>query len=170
MTEIELIARIKTTKEFPRTFDDYFNYFNPIFFIFFSGVATYGFFKSQGQLTFELISISFICIGVFFIFLTFIRLNDNIKFKTVAADSNIDIDKIGERLQENFKLIRINVNKDLGKIEAFTQTRAFSWGEKLTLIWNENTILINSRPSGYLQAFTIFEDGKNIKKLQQLLN
>jgi hypothetical protein len=170
MTEIESIRHIKIAKQFPKTFDDYFNYFNPIFFIFFSGVAVYGFFKSHGQLTFELILILFFCFGVAFTFLTFIRLNDNIKFRTVSVDTNIDIDKIAERLKERFRLIRIIVNKDLGKIEAFTQSRSFSWGEKLTLIWTEDAILINSRPSGYLQAFTIFEDRKNIRKLEQLLS
>jgi hypothetical protein len=169
MTEEELLKYIKTTKQFPRSFDDYFNYFFPALFISISGVQAYAIFKTYGQSTFNPFFILLFCLGVLLAFLTLIRLNDNVKFKAVRVDSKIDIDKIADGLKEKFKLKRIRVDKDLGKIEAFTQIRSFSWGEKLTLIWTDNSVLINSRPNGFFQPFTFFEDRKNIRELEQLL-
>ena len=107
--------------------------------------------------------------GAAFAFFILKRLNDNITFVTVSSVAKDDIDKVAERLNQQFKLQRVDVNKDLNRIIAFTKITAFSWGEQVTLVFDNDHILINCRPSGARQPLTIIKDRQNIKKLEQIL-
>jgi hypothetical protein len=56
----------------------------------------------------------------------------------------------------------------LGYFQATTKISWFSWGELITIIPDNNKILINSRPTGSafsFQPITIFKDRNNIKKI-----
>ena len=84
-------------------------------------------------------------------------------------DTDDDIDNVSERLNQKFNLRRIDADKELNSIVAFTKVTAFSWGDQLTLVFDNDRILVNSRPSGSRQPFTIMKDMQNIKRLEQIL-
>ncbi|MBI3233821.1 MAG: hypothetical protein HYZ42_07230 [Bacteroidetes bacterium] len=172
MTEKETIEHIISKKKSPRTFDDYTNYFflvAPIAFIAIGIFMLSNHFKFESGLSVLLVGILLISLGAAFAFFILKRLNDNITFVTVSSVAKDDIDKVAERLNQQFKLQRVDVNKDLNRIIAFTKITAFSWGEQLTLVFDNDHILINSRPSGARQPLTIIKDRQNIKKLEQIL-
>lgn len=171
MTKKELVQHIKQTGKFVRTYDDYTSYFIFVFpisigFIGFSMI--YNYFKFHSEITLLLVAILFISMAFLFGFHINRRLKENITFESIST-TNHDIDTIAEKLKKNFKGIEIKVNHNLGVIEAYTKMTGFSWGEKLTLIIDKNSILINSKPSGTRQPITILKDRKNIKKLKQIL-
>ena len=167
MAEIDLIEQIKISKQFPRRFDDYFNYFIPLLGGCLAGLSTWGLMTTPGLL--KMYFFFFTCFSLALLALSLIRLNDNIKFKTVFLKPTISPDNIADVFIQCFRINSINVQKEIGKIEAFTKTSLFSWGEKITVIITHQGVLINSRPSAIRQAFTIFEDRKNIRKLTRLL-
>jgi hypothetical protein len=90
-------------------------------------------------------------------------------FKSISPTVNGDIDGVAEKLSQNFRLRRVDVDKDLNRILAFTKATGFSWGEQLTLVFDKNRILVNTRPSGLRQSITIMKDRRNIKRLGQIL-
>ncbi|SFQ41108.1 hypothetical protein [Parafilimonas terrae] len=57
----------------------------------------------------------------------------------------------------------------VGYYTATTNMSGFSWGEEVTIIFDDDYILVNSRPNGntfsFFQPFTIFKDRHNIKKI-----
>ena len=172
MTEKEIIETIITTRKFPRTFDDYLNYaflVAPTAFIAIGFSMVYNFLKFDSGLPVLLVSILLISLGILFAFFILKRLNDNITFTVISPTTKDSIEIIAERLNQQFKLRRVDVNNDLNRIIAFTKTTAFSWGEQLTLVFDKGDILINSRPSGSRQPLTIIKDRQNIKKLEQIL-
>ena len=172
MTEKERIEYIIVTKKSPRAFDDYKNYvflIAPIALTVMAISMLLNYFQFDSGLLMLLVAILFIAVGVTLGFLILKRLNDNIAFISVPSVAEYDIDKAAEKVSLQFKLQRIDVNKDLNKIIAITKKTAFSWGEQLTLVFDKEEILINSRPSGINQPFTIMKDRQNIKKLKQIL-
>jgi hypothetical protein len=172
MTEKETIEHIITTRKFPRTFDDYTNYFFLVFPIAIIAIGfsmIYNYIKFDSGLPILIVSILFISLGIVFAFFVLKRLNDNITFRSILAVTDDNIDNVAEKLNQKFNLRRVDVNKDLNRIVAFTKTTAFSWGEQLTLVFDKDCILINSRPSGSRQPLTIIKDRQNIKKLERIL-
>lgn len=172
MTEKDTIEHIVTTRKFPRTFDDYANYFflvGPIAIVAIGFSMIYNYIKFHTGLLILILSILFILGGIFFAFFVLNRLNDNITFKSISAITDDNMDKVAERLNQKFNLRRIDVNKELNCLVAFTKVSAFSWGEQLTLVFDKDCILINSRPSGSRQPLTIMKDRRNIKRLEQIL-
>jgi hypothetical protein len=172
MTEKETIEHIIATGRSPRTFDDYSNYFFLIFPVVFTVMGfsmAYNYIKFHSGLTILMLSVLYVFFGIFSVFFVLKRLNDNITFRSISANTDDGIDSVAERLQQKFKLRRIDVNKELNSIVAFTKATAFSWGEQLTLVFGEDCILVNSRPSGTRQPLTIMKDRQNIKKLEQIL-
>ena len=172
MTEKETLEYIITTRKFPRTFDDYTNYFflvAPIAFIAIGFSMLYNYIKFDSGLPILIVSMLFIALGVFSVFFVLKRLNDNITFRSISAITDDNIDDVAEKLNQKFNLRKVDVNKSLNRIVAFTKATAFSWGEQLTLVFDKGCILINSRPSGLRQPLTIIKDRQNIKKLEQIL-
>jgi hypothetical protein len=173
MTDKEIIANIKAKGKFPRTFDDYMNYaflFFPNAFIVLGFSMIYNYFKFHSSLTILFFSILYISGGTAFDFFILKRLRDNITFTLVSPITKEGIDSVANRLEQKFDLRRIEINKDLDSIIAFTKATAFSWGEQLTLVFDKDRILINSRPSGSRQPITILKDRQNIKKLKQIVS
>ena len=172
MTEDETIVYIITTEKSPRTFDDYSNYFfliAPLGFVAIGCSALYNYFRFTSGLSILFFSIAFICSGILFSVFILTRLKDNITFTSISPISAESMDNVVEKLNQHFTLRRIDVDKKLGKIVAFTKITAFSWGEQITVIFDKDRILINSRPSGTRQPFTILKDRQNIKKLAEML-
>jgi hypothetical protein len=172
MTEKETIEHIIATRKFPGTLDDYTNYIflvAPLAFIAIGISMTYNYGKFDNGLLILIVGILLISFGIFFTFFVLTRLNDNITFRSVSARTDDNLHSVAEKLKQNFKLQRIDVSKSLNRIVAFTNTTAFSWGEQLTIVFDKDCILINSKPSGSRQPITIMKDRQNIKKLEQIL-
>jgi hypothetical protein len=172
MTEKETIEHIITTRRFPRTFGDYANYISlvgPMAFVAIGFSMIYNYVKFHTGLPILILSILFIFLGIFFAFFVLTRLNDNITFKSISTITDDNMDSVAERLNQKFNLRRIDVNKELNSIVAFTKITAFSWGEQLTLVFDKGCILVNSRPSGSRQPLTIMKDRQNIRRLEQIL-
>jgi hypothetical protein len=172
MTEKDKIEHIITTGRSPMTFNDYTNYIflvAPIGFVAIGFSMMYNYTKFHSGLPMLTLSILFISFGIFFTFFVLNRLNDNITFRSISTISDDNMDNVAEKLRQNFKLQRIDINKGSKRIVAFTKITAFSWGEQLTLVFDKGCILINSRPSGSRQPITILKDRQNIKKLKQML-
>jgi len=169
----EIVKQIKKTKQFIRSFDDYMNYFIfvfPIGFIAIGITIMYSSIMSELDLITLLISILPISIGIALAIFTQRRLNDTITFTTVPISSINDANDIVDVIKKNFKLSKIEVDIELGVITAYTKLTFFSWGEKLTVIIDSKSLLINSRPTGSGQPLTIIKDKHNIKKLKCLLS
>lgn len=65
----------------------------------------------------------------------------------------------------------MNTDEDLGIIIVHTNWSGFSWGEQITLVVDEYSVLINSRPDDDArQPITIIKDRQNIKKLKKIIN
>ncbi len=173
MTEKETVEHIISTRKSPRTFDDYTNYVilvAPLVFIAIGLSMIYNYFKFNSGLPILIVGVLLISFGIFLAFFVLKRLDDNITFRSIPDVAADDIHSVAQKLRQNFKLQRVLVNKDLKKIVAFTNTTGFSWGEQLTLVFEKDCILINSRPSGSRQPITIMKDRQNIKKLEQILS
>ena len=172
MTDKETIQRIKETQKSPMTFDDYSNYFIfvfPLAFIVIGLSMIYNYFKFDTDLNILLVSLTFISLGSYLFYFTIKRLRDNITFERVDLLSNETIESIAEKIKSHFKLRDVDLDKELGLIEAYTKWSAFSWGEKLTLIIDGKSILLNSRPTGVRQPVTILKDRTNVKRLKEIL-
>jgi hypothetical protein len=106
--------------------------------------------------------------------LTFIsiRLYQNQKFKKYIIPG-ISIDIIQESAQNlNFK--GFDFNEKIGYFSGLTRAFWFSAGESVTILLNEEIVIITSRPvMGPIlpQPITIFKDRKNsIKLIQEIKN
>lgn len=173
MTEKEKIVHIIATGRSPRTLDEYTDYFFLVFPVAFVAIGVsmiYNYIKFRSGLPILALSVLFISFGVFFIFFVLRRLNDNVTFISISPAVIGGMDNIAERLNQKFKLRKIEVDKELNRIVAFTKATAFSWGEQLTLVFDKDRILVNSKPSGLRQSLTIMKDRQNIKKLEQMLD
>ncbi len=172
MTDENYIEKIKKTKKMKRQFEDYLNYFILIFplgitFIGFSMIV--GYFRHNleiGQLLISLIPIS---LGLLFAYFTLKRLNENIKYETIENKNNLDIENLKKAIEKNFRTNNSYIDKKLEMIEVLTKLTGFSWGERITIIKDGNTFLVNSRPSGTNQPVTIYKDRSNIKKIRKIL-
>jgi hypothetical protein len=172
MTDEDYVEEIKKTKKMKRQFEDYINYF---IFIFPLGIAfigismIVGYFKHNLETEQLLISIIPVSLGLLFAYFTLRRLNENVKFETIENHNNLDLDNLKIEIEHNFRTNNIYVDKDLELIEVLTKLTGFSWGERITIIKDGNTFLVNSKPSGTNQPVTIYEDRKNIKKIRKIL-
>ncbi|MGN7784455.1 SoxR reducing system RseC family protein [Niabella sp. 22666] len=169
MAEENYVEGIKKTKKMKRQFEDYLNYF---IFIFPLGITFIGFlmiidfFRHNSEIGQLLISFIPISLGLLFAYFTLKRLIENIKFETIENPKNLDLDKLKVAIENYFRTNRIDINKELGLIEVSTKLTGFSWGERITIIKDGSTFLVNSKPS---QPITIYKDRKNIKKIREIL-
>jgi hypothetical protein len=171
MTEKEEVEQIKLRKKFARTFDDYISYVffvAPIGFIIIGYSMITNYFKFNNPVNILISGISIFAFGLTTVFFFFRKFNENIKFETISISPDMNIDVLADKLNVEFGSCRLVINKTLQKIELITNTSALSWGEQVTLLFDSDTILINSRPIGK-QPFTIFQDKQNIRKIKKLL-
>jgi hypothetical protein len=163
MTE-ELLERIKQNERWPITFWDIFNciiLIAPLGIIIISlSALRSGIINDVPDLI--LTAIILMILGIFLTIFVSIRLYQNQHFYcwNIPDLSKEQIDAALKRA--NFS----NVEYDkLGFYICNTNVSMFSWGERITIIVDNNTLLINSRPDGdsHFQPITIFKDRKNIK-------
>ena len=173
MTDRETIEHIIATGKYPRSFDDYTDYFFlffPVAFVAIGISMIYNYIKFHSGLPILVVGVLFIPFGIFFVFFVLERLNNNVTFRSISTAAAGDMDSVAERLNQKFKLRRIEVDKELNRIVALTKAAGFSWGEQLTLVFDKDRILINSKPGGLRQPITIMKDRQNIKKLEQMID
>jgi len=172
MTDELYVEEIKQTKKAKREFQDYLNYFIFIFpaaitFIGFS--MLFGYFKHNLEIGQLLISFIPISLGLLFGFFTLRRLNENVTFETFENKKNLSIDDLKTSIESSFRTNHIYVDKKSELIEVLTKMTGFSWGERITIIKDGNSFLVNSRPSGTNQPVTICKDRKNIRNIGKIL-
>jgi len=172
MTDAQLVKYIIKNKKLPLSVDDYTNFLVlllPPTFTLLGGLALYRYFFFDRYLFLVLGGIFLVITGPFFMYLTIVRLKQNITFSTISNDRNIDIDQLVDLISNNLKLDNIKVDKKHHKISAITKTTAFSWGERITIVLNGSDVLVNSRPASGRQPYTITKDIKNIRSIRKLI-
>ena len=172
MTDAQLVKYIIKNKKLPRTFDDYINFIVlllPLMFTVLGAVALHRYLFFDKYLFLVLAGIFFVITGPLFMYLTITRLKQNVTFSIIPNERNLDINQIVNLISNNFKLDNIKVDQKHSKISAITKMTAFSWGEKITIVITGSEVLINSRPSGGRQPYTIMKDVKNVKLIRSLI-
>lgn len=158
-------------RKFKRSFQDYLNYFFLVFplAIAFIGCAMFsGYLMHREEDDLLLVSLCFMIFGLFGTYYVFKRLSDNISFTSIPYDKNIDWESFCEKLKTAFRRGQVFPDKNLNVIVLVTGTSAFSWGERVTLIFDGENVLVNSQPAGS-QPITILKDGMNIRKIKRLI-
>jgi hypothetical protein len=167
MTKEEL-ENIKKNRRWSVTFEDFYSRY---FFIIFplaitlvGSAATLSGFKNNVT-DLKIAAIIILSLGVFLTVFVIRRLYQNQIFHIFQVNG-LTKDKVDLALKkvsfDNIKYHR------LGYYTMTTRVSWFSWGELITIILDNNKLLINSRPTGSafsFQPITIFKDRKNIKKI-----
>ena len=171
MTDRKLIEYIKSNKSFPRSFDDYFNYgilIFPLAFIAMSLVLLYSAIKF-GYYDNIVFAIIFMIIGLPFLKLSWKRLQDNQVFVEHKTDLKYadNFSNACRVLKEKLELKHFEKVEHLGLIIGQTKMSLFSWGETITIVCTDNSILINSKPK---QPVTLVKDKANIKQVIEEFN
>ena len=172
MTKKFNVEEIKQTKKTKRKFDDFVNYFifiGPIGIAFIGFSMLFGYFKHNLDFLQLLISFIPISLGLLFAHFTLKRLNENVTFETIENRNNLGLETLKQEIENTFRTNDIYIDKELELIEVMTKLTGFSWGEIITIIKDENTYLVNSRPSASSQPVTIYKDRKNINKIKKIL-
>lgn len=157
--------------KFKRSFQDYLNYF---FLVFPLAIAFIGCGMFSGYLMHRehddllLVSLSFSVLGLSGVYFVFKGLNDNISFTSIPYDKKVDWESFCEKLKTAFRRGQVLPDKDLNVIVVVTGISAFSWGERVTIIFDGGNVLVNSQPAGS-QPITILKDRLNIKKVKRLI-
>ena len=173
MIERPYLEEIKRTKRMKLKFQDYFGYVISIMSL---GLAFIGFILAVDSFKHYLIirkllpAIIFISLGLLFLYFSLKRLNDNVTFETIDNRNNLRLDELKVAIENKFRINKVVIDKELEMIELWTKVTAFSWGERITIIKNGNTYLVNSKPDGLMfQPITIYKDRKNIIKIKRII-
>lgn len=167
----ETVGFIIENGKFKRVFQDYLNYFFLVFPLVIAciGCATlsaYVRFKNNGNLLLPAICIT--TFGLFGVYYVLKRLHANISFTSIPLNEDVDLDDFSEKLKTVFKKAEIYPDKNLRTVVVVTRTSAFSWGERVTIIFGKGSILVNSQPCG-TQPMTILKDSLNVKRVRRLI-
>ena len=167
MTKEEL-ENIKRNKRWTVTFADfygrYFFILFPLAIAFIGSVMTISGFENNVT-DLKIAAITILTIGLFLTAFVAKRLYENQIFDCIQI-KELNKDKVDIAL----KAARLNNVKfnNLGYYTATTNVSWFSWGEQITIVLDNNELLINSRPMGSafsFQPITIFKDRQNIKTI-----
>jgi hypothetical protein len=162
------LENIKKNKQWTVTFADFYSrYFFilfPLAIVFIGAVMTIsGFQKNVTDL--KIAAIIILSIGLFLTVFFVRRLYQNQVFDRFQV-------KYLTKEKVDFALKSAGLNNvkfhTLGYYTASTNASWFSWGEQITIVIDENELLINSRPTGNsfsFQPITIFKDRQNIKTI-----
>lgn len=173
----EEIDYIKANKRFKRTFKKYVDYIIfaflfPFFFCFIGISMFYSFIKFNRDETDLLLGFLILnIIGLTLSFFVFKRLKQNETFEIIRNTKNLDLKEIENIIQSKFRINFIfGISNKYKSITLITKMTAFSWGEKITVIIDQDNLLVNSHPFSWRQPITITKDCKNTKKLHQLFS
>ena len=139
--------------------DRFFLYLLPSFFV---GLAAYVFI----MLDFDLLSLIMVIPFLLMSLLFHLKHKKNISFKCVEVQNvNEAFHKCLEEINSlNWEIV---VQIPDSRIVAHTKSSWRSWGELITLCFEENRLLINSRPSPFKKA-SILTWGKNRSNLKAI--
>jgi len=99
-------------------------------------------------------------LGIF----TYRRIESERSFRVVPIQPGFEFDDYIYILEElEWRIVKIEADY----IKAKTKSSLFSWGETVTLIFQDREILMNSRPMGS-QPFTLNRDLVNYRKLKSV--
>jgi len=166
----EMVGFIVEHGKFKRAFQDYLNYFFLVFPLAMASIGcsmlyAYFKFKDHGSLLFPAICI--ISFGLFGIYYVLKRLHANTSFTSIPCNEDIDLGDFSEKLKIVFKKAEISPDKNLKTVEVVTRASAFSWGERVTIVFESGRVLVNSQPYG--QPITILKDSLNVKRVRGLI-
>lgn len=168
----EQINYIKSNFKTPKTFDDYINYvifFCPVSILGIGLMMIYNFIKFHSGLPIFILGLSLTTSGMAVAFFTAQRLSENLQFERINTSYTIELEDVVDKIKTFFKTSNIHIDRKYNIVTAITNSSAFSWGERITIIKIDNkSILINSRPSSSSQPITIIKDKQNIQKLKRL--
>ena len=164
----EEFENIKNNKRWTITFVDFYSrYFFIIFplaIVFIGSVMTLSGFKNNVT-DLKIAAIIILTVGLFLTIFVVRRLYQNQVFDSFQINK-LTKDKVDFALKAT-SLDNVKFH-ELGYYTATTKVSWFSWGEQITIIIDDNELLINSRPTGSsfsFQPITIFKDRKNIKTI-----
>lgn len=163
--EIENIKKNKRwTIKFTDIYSRYFFIIFPLAIVFIGSVMTISGFKNNVT-DLRIAAIIILTVGLVLTGFVAKRLYQNQVFESFQI-----IDLTNEKVDSVLKATRLDNVKfhKLGYFTATTNVSWFSWGEQITIIINDNELLINSRPTGSsfsFQPITIFKDRKNVRTI-----
>jgi len=167
MTKEEM-ENIKKNKQWTITFADiysrYFFIIFPLSIVFIGSIMTISGFKNNVT-DLKISAMIFLTVGLFLTAFVVRRLYQNQVFDSFQI-KDLTKEKVDLALKAS-GLDNVKFHK-LGYYTATTNVSCFSWGEQITIIINDNELLINSRPTGSsfsFQPITIFKDRQNIKTI-----
>jgi hypothetical protein len=172
-TEKENIAFIKTNLRYKRTFNYYSNFFIYIFPLFFiiSGLMIFYFGRLKaptGQTMGAFLPTLIVTFGIAFFVFTYRRLKAIETFESIPI-TRFDLPTVESAIKRRFRTDNISFTEELGVLHIQTKTSLFSWGENITIIKDQQALLINSRPASAMQPVTIIKDKKNIEILKEII-
>ncbi|WP_121811128.1 hypothetical protein [Mucilaginibacter kameinonensis] len=161
MTNNEL-ANIKASGRWPVKFSDFYRHYFfatiPLGCIFVAITMLYNAFEFHNN---ELKMPGTIGLSIFILFFIFVikRLYQNQVFEKYQVT-----DEVLNNLKKVLKSLHFhNVRYyERGYFKCTSGVSWFSWGEEITIIIDDNYLLINSRPN---QPITLYEDRKNVKSI-----
>jgi len=168
----ELLDKIKLSKKWSFKLSDVFTRY--FFLIFPFGITLIGLFAMSSGFKnnvtdLKIASIVISSIGLFLLIFIAIRLYQSQTFECFDIPNLTE-----EQIKKAIKKTNLNTlhYSNLGYFVCTTKVSGFSWGEEITIIPDDDKLLINSRPTGgsfSYQPITIFKDKKNIKIIIQEL-
>jgi len=171
MTKEEL-DNIRKNKHWTVTLEDFYSRYLfvllPLAIVFIGSIAATSAFRNDVA-NLKTTSIIILTFGLFLTFFTAIRLYQNQIFESYYIPGLTN-----DKIEDALKKTNLNNAKfyKLGYFQATTKVSWFSWGELITIIPDNEKLLINSRPTGtafLFQPITIFKNRKNIKTIISIL-
>ncbi len=115
--------------------------------------------------SFFLTAITLLCLGLWLTIFIFKRIESERTFKVINIPNHA-CESIIEKII--YQLGWTIISKDSTEIVAITKISYFSWGELVTILFEKDQLLINTRARGR-QPFTINRDKVNYKKILENL-
>lgn len=179
MTNIQFIDEMKTTERVKLSFWNSINHYLIVLFTFIPLILSiYNYFKFYLTNSYTgvktpsemlVVSIPFTIAGIFFYYIQYKRL------KFITLKTNLSQNKIQEIVSETAKQlewIKITKSVDLTIFKTFPNWSTGSWGEQITIIINDDKVLINSicDPDKTSSIASFGRNKKNVITLLQNIN
>ena len=166
---------IKSNLKWPFSWEDiFFRYFiliAPIALIVLSFSIFYGDFNYEAShhkdfIKLLLLGLTIFFIGLLLMYFSIKRIKTESRFQILELNPGITFENIPEKIK-SLKWTLVESSQECMCLNS--PLSWFSWGEDITILkFDDNTILINSRPGGR-QPFTMNRDKINFEKLKTLL-
>ena len=133
--------------------------------MFFGGFKFEHIYQNNFINSFFLTAVIGLSFGIWLTIFIWRRIESEAHFKVIDLPHNMNKFVVENMLQRLGWTIASNEENE---IVATTKTSSFSWGEIVTLLFDNNKVLLNSRPVG-MQPFTIYRDKINYRKLLTMI-